>query len=414
MALTIRTGPLLDGNGGTPRDTATLRVEEGRIAAIGEDVGQRDDEVLDLTHLTVLPGLIDAHTHMGVINVADPGEWPLAVTAAHLFRNAQLCLDSGHTTAREVGGADGGLKRAIDQGLVRGPRLLPSGPLLCQTGGHGHFGPPFLHHHHHPPYLGTPGVSQLSQVCDGPTEVRIAARRAFRHGATQIKVCVSGGVVSLTDSLDDTQFTVEELSAAVEEARARGTYVTAHAHNAQSVLMGIEAGLECFEHGTFLDEQTVARMVEAKVNLVPTLAVTAVMADDAEAWGIPEEVLPRLAGVQQAMEASLKMAHDAGVPVGSGTDLLGPDQNRRGLELGLKAKVIGADAAIVSATRTNARILRIDDEVGTLEVGKVADLIAVDFDPLAHPDLFDDPSRVRVVVKAGEVVKDLERSTVEG
>jgi imidazolonepropionase-like amidohydrolase len=403
MGLVLTNATVIDGTGGDPV-TAGVAVEGSRIEAVGSVTPTRDATVLDLDGLTVLPGLIDLHTHMGMISTGDPESLAPAMTAAHLFRNAELCLLSGHTTAREVAGADGGLKQAIDAGLVTGPRLFPSGPMLCQSGGHGDYGPPFFSHHHHHD-LGVPGLAQTSVVCDGPDEVRIAARNAFRHGATQIKMCVSGGVVSLTDSIEDTQFTVEELRAAVLEAQARDTYVTAHAHNARSILNGLEAGLECFEHGTFLDEATAAAMASAGVALVPTLSVLELMTSKWREWGVPEECLPRLASVHEASAASLKLAYDAGVRIGSGTDLLGPEQNQRGLELALKSRTLGAMAAIVSATATSAGILRRPD-LGVLATGKTADLIAVDFDPLTEPDHWQDADRVRLVVKDGVVVKD--------
>jgi imidazolonepropionase-like amidohydrolase len=245
----------------------------------------------------------------------------------------------------------------------------------------------------------------MSVTCDGPEGVRVAARQAFRRGATQIKLCISGGVVSQTDRLEDTQFSVAEMRAAVEEAQARGSYVTGHAHNAAAINAGLEAGLECFEHGTFLDEATAARMAASGAALVPTLSVIRLMTDCWQEWGVPESVLPRLAGVAEAMTASLKLARDAGVRVGSGTDLLGPRQNRRGLELALKAKALGAMAAIVSATSVNAAILRQPD-LGRIAEGALADLIAVSGDPLTEPALFDDPARVVLVIKDGMIAKD--------
>jgi imidazolonepropionase-like amidohydrolase len=404
MTLVLTNATVIDGTGADPVSGA-VSIDGSRIEAVGSVAVGRDAEVVDVAGLVVLPGLIDLHTHMGIISTGSPEALSPAVTAAHLFRNAELCLLSGHTTAREVAGADGGLKQAIDSGLVPGPRLFPSGPMLCQSGGHGDHAPPFFadHHHHHDP--GVPGLSQASVVCDGPDEVRIAVRNAFRRGATQIKVCASGGVVSLTDSLEDTQFTVEELRAAVLEAQARDTYVTAHAHNARAILNGIEAGLECFEHGSFLDERTAAAMASAGVALVPTLSVLELMTSQWREWGVPEECLPRLADVRDATAASLKLAFEAGVRIGSGTDLLGPDQNQRGLELALKARTLGAMEAIVSATSVSAGILRRPD-LGVLAAGNTADLIAVDFDPLMEPGEWQDPDRVRLVVKDGIVVKD--------
>jgi imidazolonepropionase-like amidohydrolase len=402
MALALEGGTLIDGSGRDPAAGTRIVLEGERIVSVG---GQRprDAEPLEVTGLTVLPGLIDLHTHMGILAVADPEGMPPAVAAARLFRNAELCLLSGHTTAREVAGADGGLRQAIDAGLIPGPRLFPSGPALCQSGGHGDLGPAFLPHHHDP---GTPGLAQMSIVCDGPDGVRVAARTAFRRGATQLKVIISGGVVSLTDRIEDSQFTVQELQAAVAEARARDTYVTGHAHNVASIRNGLEAGLECFEHGTFLDEATAAQMAAAGAALVPTLTAIRLLASEWRAWGVPEAVLPRVAGAEEAAREAVKIAYAAGVTVGSGTDILGPEQNRRGLELALKAEIVGPMEAIVSATATNARILRRGHELGTVEAGKLADLIAVDGDPLAEPALLDDPDRVALVIQGGRVVKD--------
>jgi imidazolonepropionase-like amidohydrolase len=236
--------------------------------------------------------------------------------------------------------------------------------------------------------------------------VRVAARTALKRGATQVKVCVSGGVVSFTDKLEDTQFTVEELMAAVQEADARGTYVTAHAHNSKGIQNGLDAGIECFEHGTYLDDETARRMAEAGAHLVPTFAVCRLLAQEAGAWGIPAELVPKIAPVEAAMAMSLALAREHGIVIGLGSDILGPEQNRRGLELVIRADLEDAMTAITSATKVNAQIIRRDDDLGTLEPGKVADLIAVDGDPLAEPGLFDDPSRVKLVIQGGVVVKD--------
>jgi len=403
MAYRVLARAVIDGTGRDPLDDGVVAIDGDRISAVDASADGRGPAI-DATDLVLLPGLIDAHTHMGLVEGDALGVMPPALLAAHLFRNAELCLASGHTTAREVAGADGGLARAIEAGLVPGPRLFPSGPMLSQTGGHGEFGPPFIPHHQH--YTGLPGLSQPSVRCDGPDQVRIAARNAFRHGATQIKVCVSGGVVSLTDRLEDVQFTVDELRAAVDEAQARDTYVTAHAHNTDGILRGLEAGLECFEHGTFLDEATAARMATAGAALVPTLAVIHLLATEYQRYGLGDYVVPRVQGVEDAMGKAVLIALEAGVRVGSGTDLLGPEQNRRGLELALRSKLHSPMAAIVSATRANAEIMRIADRLGTLEPGKLADCIGVDFDPLSEPERFDAPDRVRLVIKDGEVVKD--------
>jgi len=400
-SLVLRGASLVDGTG-APARPATVVVDGERITSLEGEARPGATEV-DLAGHTLLPGLIDAHTHLAMTEMGrqTDGWVPAAVLAAQIFGNASRMIDAGFTTARDVGGADGGLAQAIDLGLIRGPRLLPSGPVLCQTGGHGDFGPPF-----HPHMHGIPGLADGTIVCDGPEEVRRAARTALRRGATQLKVCVSGGVLSHSDSLEDSQFTVEELRAAVEEAAARRTYVTAHAHTVGGIRNGLSAGIACFEHGTFLDEETVSAMASAGVALVPTLAVLRVAVERWREMDIPEEMLPRFDGVEDAMNASIKLAHAAGVPIGSGSDLFGPAQDRWGLELALKARLLGPMEAIVSATGTNARIIRRPD-IGTVETGKLADLVAVRGNPLDDPELFDDAANVTLVIKGGRVMKSL-------
>ena len=381
-----------------------VAIDGERIASVdgSSPNGSTRGDVVDVDGLTLLPGLIDAHTHFGMVAVTEAYDSP-AVTAARIFRNCELALDGGFTTVRDVGGIDGGVARAVALGLVPGPSILPSdrscarpaATATCPTRG------PTTH------TTTRPGLMQLARPCDGPDEVRLAARDALRRGATQLKVCVSGGVLSFTDRIEDAQFSVDELKAAVAEADARGTYVTAHAHNVDGIRNGLAAGVECFEHGTFLDEATAEAMAKAGAYLVPTFAVTRLLAEKAKDWGIPDDLLPRMEGIEDAMANSLKLARAAGLVIGSGSDLLGPEQNRRGLEITIRAELEDPMEAIVAATATNARVLRRADDIGTVEPGKRADVIAVDGNPLTDAKLFDDPSRVILVVKDGQVVKDI-------
>lgn len=400
----LRGGTLIDGTGTDPVAKATVSIANGVFDDVGGDAkAPSGSETIDLNGLTLLPGLIDAHSHLGIVDVGEGDRTAPAVLAAQIFANCGLALDGGFTTVRDVGGIDGGVASTVALGLVRGPEILPSGPLLSQKGGHADHASPWVDHPH---AHGVPGLVQGGITCDGPDEVRRATRIVLQRGATQVKVCISGGVASYTDRITDTQFSVEELRAAVEEAKARDTYVTAHAHHARAIVNGLEAGVECFEHGTYLDEATAAKMAAAGAILVPTLAVTRLFITEAEAWGIPDDFLPRMAGIEEAMAASMKLARDAGVTIGSGSDILGPGQNRRGLELTMKAEILGPMEAIVSATATNAKVLRRPD-IGTVEPGKKADLIAVDGDPLTDPELFDNPDRIVLVIKNGQIVKDL-------
>jgi imidazolonepropionase-like amidohydrolase len=409
----LRGGVLVDGRGGAPvsGDDASVAIEGARITGVGG--GSGDGAVVDASGLTLLPGLIDAHTHLGaaydLAHHAHAGMVPAAEIAALVFRNCELALDAGFTTCREMGGVDGGVVRAIQAGLVRGPRIFPSATALAQDGGHATFMAPYSDCYCP---ISIPGLVDAVAVCDGPDEVRKAARRAFRRGATQLKVFVSGGVISLTDEISHTQLSVAELRVAVEEAKARGTYVTAHAHNNQGIRNGLAAGVSCFEHGSWLDEETAAAMAAAGASHVPTMAVAHVMRTDRERWGLPELVIPRMEQVEAHMAVAVRLARAAGVRIGSGSDLLGADQNRRGLELVLRAEIEDAMTAITSATSANAAIMRIDGDVGTVEAGKRADLIAVSGDPLTEPGLFDDPDRVVLVIKDGAVVKDTDGRTV--
>ncbi|HZB31517.1 MAG TPA: amidohydrolase family protein [Streptosporangiaceae bacterium] len=414
MSLLLTGATIIDGLGGDPLPRGSVLVEEDKIAAVGTDVGAAGSapgdgpRLVDLSGLTLLPGLIDAHVHIGyssemraMLNM----ELSIAERAADIFRTLRETLDAGFTAVRDCGGIDHGVMRAVGRGLVPGPRIWASASPLVQCGGHGHLGSPFL-----PPdatfHFRVRGLTAVGRISDGCDEVRKAARECFRQGASFLKMVVTGGVVSISDSLDDTQFTVEEIATAVAEARARHTYVTVHAHNTAGIHNAIEAGVECVEHGTGIDEKTAAMMAAQGVSLVPTLTVAQDLVENFDRHGLPPQIRDRVGDTMNGMSDGLLAAREAGVLVGSGSDLIGPVQNRRGLEIALKARLIGAMDAITSATSVNARIMRIEDKIGSIDVGRFADLIAVDFDPLAEPELFEDPSRVVLVVKGGRIVKD--------
>jgi imidazolonepropionase-like amidohydrolase len=398
--MVVRGATVIDGLGTDPSVRDVAYGDDGLLTAGGGDA------TLDLGGLTLLPGLIDAHTHVAPLNAVRSGEETVAEIAARIFATLRAALDAGFTTLRDCGGVDGGVVRAVDRGLVPGPRVIPAGPILCQTGGHGHLLPPFAGPAR-AAEAAIPGLADMSIVCDGPDAVRRGARLAFQRGAKFLKMCVTGGVISHSDALTDTQFTVAELRAAVEEAAARGTYVTVHAHNNQGVRNAMEAGVRGVEHGTMIDAALAAEMAAAGMYVVPTLAITEMLRDHGREQGFEDAIVARLGTVGADMAAAAKIAYDAGMPVGSGSDLTGePGAERRGMEIGLKARTLGAAVAIESATSVNARILGIAGEAGAIEPGRHADLVAVDGDPLADPDLLGDPSRVKLVVREGAIVKD--------
>lgn len=394
---------VVDGSGRDPADV-TVAVEDGRIAQPGAS-GER----LEADGLTMTPGLIDAHAHLGLSSPIEPQfsfRLSAAEIAADIFATAGAALDAGFTTVRDTGGIDGGVVTAIAKGKVRGPRVLSCGPVQCQTGGHGYYGaewePTELWSSHH-----IPGLYALSMQSGNANELRGNVREAFRRGASFLKLCVTGGVVSAHDQLTDTQFTVEEIAVAVQEAAARNTYVTVHAHNNEGIRNAVEAGVRCVEHGTDLDEPTAALMAARGVALVPTFAVVEQLLRDSAGTGLNESIRDRVLGVRERMAEALAVAKEAGLRIGLGSDLIGPGQDRRGEELRLRAELETPMEALVAATKTNAEILGLSGEVGVIAPGRQADFVLWNGNPLDNPQLFSDRDNAVVVVQAGRIVKDL-------
>ncbi|KJK50379.1 peptidase M38 [Lentzea aerocolonigenes] len=397
---------VVDGSGRDPSDV-DVTVEDGRIAQLGAS-GARGER-LDAGGLTMTPGLIDAHVHLGLSSLIQPQfsfQISAAEIAADIFATAGATLDAGFTTVRDTGGIDGGVVTTIAKGKVRGPRVLSCGPVQCQTGGHGYYGaewePTELWSNHH-----VPGLCALSMMSGNADELRGNVREAFRRGASFLKLCVTGGVVGAHDRLTDTQFTVEEIAVAVQEAAARGTYVTVHAHNNEGIRNAVEAGVRCVEHGTDLDESTATLMAARDVALVPTFAVVERLLHDTAGMGLAESTHDRVIGVRERMTEALAVAKEAEVRIGLGSDLIGPVQDRRGEELKLRAALETPMEALVAATKTNAEILGLSGEVGVIAPGMRADLVLWNGNPLEDPELFADPANAVLVMQAGRVVKDI-------
>ncbi|MDP9100576.1 MAG: amidohydrolase family protein [Actinomycetota bacterium] len=399
-------GLVADGSGQEPA-AVDVCVTDGVITTLG--VAPAGARTVDLDGRLLTPGLIDAHVHLGLsspIRAQFGFSLSAAEVAADIFATAGFALDSGFTTVRDTGGIDGGVVDVIAKGKVRGPRVLSCGPVQCQTGGHGYYGaqwePTHMWEEHH-----IPGLCALSLMSGNADELRKNARESFRRGATFLKLCVTGGVVGGHDRLSDTQFTVGEIAVAVEEAAARGTYVTVHAHNNAGIRNAVQAGVRCVEHGTDIDEPTAALMGEHDVAVVPTFAVIDQIMTDAHKMDLDPSTLVRALGARDRMAAALKVSRAAGLRIGLGSDLIGPDQQRRGEELRLRAELETPMQALVSATSVNAGILGIDQKVGLIRVGMQADLVAWKGNPLEEPKLFAEPENACLVVKAGAVVKDV-------
>ncbi len=404
--LLIHNAALIDGTGADPKPGVSVRVEDGRITRIApKDAFEGSDgTVIDAGGRYLLPGLTDAHLHLGLTEGNGQITRPLSAYAVKVVRFIEETLDQGFTTVRDAGGLDPSWAGVVSRGMIRGPRILPSGAFLSQTGGHGDHRPA----HVDDAEWSVGGLVGGSVLCDGADEVRKAARDQLRRGATQLKVMASGGAASPTDPIEATQFTVEELRAAVEEARARNTYVLAHAYHAKSIANCVEAGVHSIEHGNLLDEETARAMAKAGAFLVLRVVTYDVLEKGGGQLGLTKFQQEKVRLVAAGAQESLRMAHEAGVRIAAGSDLLGPMMTQKAREFVLKAEVIGPMAAIVSATKTNAELFGMADVIGTVEEGKQADLVVVDGDPLADIAVLANAERIRAVVKSGEVVKDLD------
>ena len=393
---------VFDGQSPELLETLDVLVENGRIKEVSDRPIRSDSaHVVPVKGRTLLPGLIDAHWHAVAadVNLTRLDGMPESLRAAHARVYLEEALNRGFTTIRDAGGADFGLAQAVEQGLIRGPRILFCGRALSQTGGHGDMRPV-----QHVPACCSSGA--LGQLADGPIEVRRAIREELRKGAHHIKIMVSGGAASPTDPLWMLQYSEEEIRAAVDEATRRRTYVMAHAHTSEAIRRSVEYGVRSVEHGTLIDPDT-AKLVAAKgAFVVPTLVVIATLWEQGAALGLPRVSVDKIAELKEAARASLEILKRAGVKVGFGTDLLGILHREQSREFLLRAEVLSPLEVLRSATSVNAELLGRAGELGVIAPGAVADLIVVDGNPLKDLGVLQEEGRyIPVIMKAGELHK---------
>jgi len=394
---------VLDPEAGSLTEGQAVVVEDGRVVEVASASSVRagDATFLDVSGRTVMPGLIDAHVHVYAAT-ADLGaleEWAPSYLTARAAGILRGMLDRGFTTVRDVAGADYGIAAAVSEGLLAGPRVIFGGRALSQTGGHGDSRGPgraLLDQH--------PCAPALTVVADGVAEVRRAAREQLRRGAHHVKVMLSGGIASPTDRIDSTQYSMEELRAVVEEARAANRYVTGHAYTAAAVNRGLEAGVGCIEHGNLMDGSSVELFRRTGAFYVPTLATYAALADEGLEHGMPAAQHAKVFEVLDAGLEALELASRAGLPIVYGTDLLGGMHRRQLTELTIRSEVQPAAEVLRSATTVAARLLGLQGQVGVVAPGALADLLVVDGNPLERIGLLTDPARnLRLVMAAGRI-----------
>jgi imidazolonepropionase-like amidohydrolase len=394
----LRGGRVFDGTGSDPA-RADVAVEDGRIVGLG--TGLDGDDEVDVTGRTILPGLFDCHTHVCLSNVDLWGhaQQPFSREFYVAEENLWKTLAIGITSVRDAGGADLGIKEAVADGTIAGPRLQISIIMLSQTGGHGDDWYPsgnvidlFAAH---------PG--RPSGIVDGVDHVRRKVRELHRMGADVIKVATSGGVLSPRDDPRHAHFRPAELEAIVEEATAAGMFVMAHAQGADGIKNAVRAGIRSIDHGIYLDDEAIELMLQKGTWFVPTLVAPQGVLDAVDAGiNLPSAVVDKARMVIDIHRTAFRHAVEAGVRIAMGTDsgVTPHGRNLRELEL-MAAGGMAPGAVLEATTRSAAQLLGVDDEIGTIAEGKVADLVVVAGDPYDFADL---AARVEQVWQGGRRV----------
>jgi imidazolonepropionase-like amidohydrolase len=410
MISLIRNGTLIDGTGSVPLPNAGVLIAENLIRAVGpiSSLGLPDATVkeIDAGSGYILPGFVDTHVHLTLegINIARDMATPFSLRFYRSVQYMRRTLEAGITSVRDAGGSDAGIKQAVQEGAVLGPRMQISITPLTITGGHGDFwmrsGDEF---HLFPSHPGLPDGR-----CDGLDGVRSKVREVLRAGAEVIKIYATGGVLSPTDHPDFTQFSPEELDVIVREAAYRGGIkVMAHAQGSEGIKNAIRAGVRSIEHGIYLDEEAIELMLERGTFLVPTMIAAVAVLETGKETGMPEYAIRKVREVIEAHGDSISRAHKAGVKISMGTDAGVMPHGTNLRELGLMVKIgMTPMEAIVAATKTAAECLGWHDHIGTLQAGKLADIIIARTDPLQNIRSLEKTDNILFVMKDGETIKD--------
>ena len=406
-AQVLRNARVFDSIKGTVLPAGTVIVADGRIKSVTvSDSDASNHDAIDLKGRIVLPGFIDCHVHVTAVH---HDVWALSMQPpSYITAQARHILEGmlmrGFTTVRDAAGADYGVQLAIERGFLRGPRLFIAGAPLSQTGGHADSRPRGVKEF----MCSCAGMGLFPAIADGVPEVRRAVREQLRNGANQIKIMAGGGVASPSDPIDGTQYSLDEITAACEEAFAANTYVMAHAYSPRSITRAVQCGVRSIEHGNLLDEPAAKVMKSHGAFLVPTLATYAMLAEEGKRLGWSDEMLGKLDRVKDAGTRAIAIAKAEGIPIAFGTDLLGAMHGQQSIEWRLRAGVQTPVEILQSATSVAAKLLNQEGKLGVIAPGAHADLLVVDGDPTADITLLCEPDRALAgVMKAGVWEKPL-------
>jgi imidazolonepropionase-like amidohydrolase len=407
MTLTlIENARIFDGESAEIVPRGAVLVEGETIREWGEGVTTRAEaRRIDAGGRFLMPGLIDAHYHANTPSYDFHGTEKMSrsLLAAHAAKLLTGALDRGYTTLRDAAGGDYGLWAAIEQGLIDGPRFFYPGRALTQTGGHAD-----MRRREHVEPCACAGSTVLARPVDGPDQIRHAAREEFRMGAHHIKIFISGGVSTDLAPLDMPHFCDEEIAVAVEEAARRRSYVMAHCHTDEGARRCLTLGVRSIEHGSLIRPDTAAMIAEAGAYVVPTLSAGQLIAEKAEALGLPASAAVKIRRVNEMSLSAVEACARAGVKLGLGCDLHGHEAvATQGRELALRGEVQPAIDVLRSATSINAEILQMKGRLGVIASGALADIILVDGDPLKDLSVFTHSARtVAMVMKGGRVARN--------
>jgi imidazolonepropionase-like amidohydrolase len=403
----FRNFALLEPDAGELQNGFELLVEGDKVKEVsGKPIKAANADVVDCGGRTMMPGLIDSHVHviLSEVNIGFLESVPLTLMTARAARLMLAMLNRGFTTVRDTGGADWGIKSAVEQGDIPGPRLFIAGAAIGPTGGHSDprkrtdFG--MRCHCCNAMRFGM-------RTSDGVSEVRKSTREQMRQGADHIKIMMSGGVASPYDPLDSLQFSPDEVAAAVEEAHAFGRYVCAHAYTPEAITRAAHGGVRTIEHGNLIDDASAKLMAEKGMFLIANLVTYYAMRERAAEFGMTGDMLAKNDLVIDGGLRSLEICKRAGVPVAYGTDLLGALQVEQSREFALRSEVMSPIEIIRAATTIGAQVIRQEGKLGTLKAGAYADLLLVDGNPLKNLGLLQEQGRhLAAIMKGGKFHKN--------